>query len=389
MDEFLTAWHDYDARSASLSREALVEVETKTNDCLPHAARTTALLRLSYQRHLINHKQDWLSSPRRPGHAPKLLPSDYLVKRAISPLNLNFSNRIQDWLIPAFYNPAPSSIDPPSLRINSPFHLKSKRIKASHLPRLIVRKLATPTTHISRATCTMDPFEVRMRFNSQLQHLNASVTSAQKTAAYALKYREWDEDLHSCILENLERNSLNNRANIFYFFETLCDVAAAAHHIEFVRMMERDILRIVDLVAPEDGSGAANVKVVRKVLRNLAGKKYLQQQTVDELEDCIKDRDQIGGVGGAASPEEAMRYSNGNVRVEKRQVEQRIEEDRERHKRLRENIWAVNHASAEDEFGKWWAETPDGNEDDYRMAAEEVTENKQYARLHRSEQLRV
>ena len=235
----------------------------------------------------------------------------------------------------------------------------------------------------------MDPFEVRMRFNSQLQHLNASVTSAHKTAAYALKYREWDEDLHSCILENLERNSLNNRANIFYFFETLCDVAAAAHHIEFVRMMERDILRIVDLVAPEDGSGAANVKVVRKVLRNLAGKKYLQQQTVDELEDCIKDRDQIGGVGGAASPEEAMRYSNGNVRVEKRQVEQRIEEDRERHKRLRENIWAVNHASAEDEFGKWWAETPDGNEDDYRMAAEEVAENKQYARLHRSEQLRV
>ncbi|KAI4787723.1 hypothetical protein E4T44_13601, partial [Aureobasidium sp. EXF-8845] len=184
----------------------------------------------------------------------------------------------------------------------------------------------------------MDPFEVRMRFNSQLQHLNASVTSAQKAAVWAIKYREWDEDLHSCILENLERNSLNNRANIFYFLETLCDVAAAANHIEFVRMMERDILRIVDLVAPEDGSGAANVKVVRKVLRNLAGKKYLQQQTVIELEDCIKDRDQ--GVNGPASPEETPRHSNGNVRVEKRQAEQRIEEDRERHKRLREGIWA-------------------------------------------------
>ena len=59
-----------------------------------------------------------------------------------------------------------------------------------------------------------DPFEVRMRFTSQLQHLNASVSSAQKAAQYALKYKEMDEDLHSCILEQVERvsNSLENLA---------------------------------------------------------------------------------------------------------------------------------------------------------------------------------
>lgn len=50
-----------------------------------------------------------------------------------------------------------------------------------------------------------DPFEVRMRFSSQLQHLNASVNSAQKAAHYALKYKDMDEDLHSCILEQVER----------------------------------------------------------------------------------------------------------------------------------------------------------------------------------------
>lgn len=52
-----------------------------------------------------------------------------------------------------------------------------------------------------------DPFEVRMRFTNMLQHLNASVTSSQKAAHYALKYRDMDEDLHSCILEQLERVS--------------------------------------------------------------------------------------------------------------------------------------------------------------------------------------
>jgi hypothetical protein len=50
-----------------------------------------------------------------------------------------------------------------------------------------------------------DPFEVRMRFTNQLRQLNASVTSAQKAASYALKYRDMAEDLHSCILEQLER----------------------------------------------------------------------------------------------------------------------------------------------------------------------------------------
>jgi CTD kinase subunit gamma len=51
----------------------------------------------------------------------------------------------------------------------------------------------------------MDPFEVRIRFTSHLQHLNATVTSANKAAQYALKYRDMDEDLHSCILEQIEK----------------------------------------------------------------------------------------------------------------------------------------------------------------------------------------
>jgi hypothetical protein len=57
----------------------------------------------------------------------------------------------------------------------------------------------------ARASMAVDPFEARMRFTQQLQHLSASVTSSQKAAQYALKYRDWDEDLHSCILEQLER----------------------------------------------------------------------------------------------------------------------------------------------------------------------------------------
>lgn len=50
-----------------------------------------------------------------------------------------------------------------------------------------------------------DPFEVRMKFSSSLQTMNATVTSAQKAAQYAIRYKSMDEDLHSCILEQLEK----------------------------------------------------------------------------------------------------------------------------------------------------------------------------------------
>jgi CTD kinase subunit gamma len=68
----------------------------------------------------------------------------------------------------------------------------------------------------------MDPFEVRIRFTQHLQHLNASVTSANKAAQYALKYRDMDEDLHSCILEQLEKVSFFSFPSaIFTFFNAI------------------------------------------------------------------------------------------------------------------------------------------------------------------------
>lgn len=266
-----------------------------------------------------------------------------------------------------------------------------------------------------------DPFEVRMRFTSQLQHLNASTSSALKAAHYALKHAAYSDDLHSCILEQLERNNMNNRANIMYFLPSLCDTAKAQNEMAYVRMMERDILRIVDLVAPDDGSGAANVKVVRKVLGGLRGKGFLLPQTVVELEECIVGRD----AGVSSPPREGFALpnntsaatitaptstavagdlpqqttSNGDaplpptvrstphsttrdpfphpgIRLDKRQIEQRIEEDRERHKRARETLWAIlqeGGSLGEDaEFEKLWEEMlGEVGEDEFVLAREE------------------
>lgn len=198
---------------------------------------------------------------------------------------------------------------------------------------------------------------------------------------------------------------MNNRANIMYFLPALCDTAKNQNDLTYVRMMERDILRIIDLVAPDDGSGAANVKVVRKVLGSLEGKGVLQGQTVRELEELMAGRDSVPGAlssptkGPAADDGTAPRstphsvardagggmgYFNPGIRLDKRQIEQRIEEDRERHKRAREGIWAIPqrggaaNLQTDEEFERFLEDGSDVDEDDYRMAREEAEERRRH-----------
>lgn len=190
---------------------------------------------------------------------------------------------------------------------------------------------------------------------------------------------------------------MNNRANIMYFIEHLCETATRENHLEFVRMIQRDILRIVDGVAPADGSGAANIKHVRRVLTGLQAKSILSGDTVKEIDQCLKERETVpahlleledgdgNGDGDGDISKESSRRAGGagtttgtGLKLDKRQIEQRIEEDRERNKRLRESMWEVP-GNDYDEFNKMWDEMSDIGEDDYINAEEEARERRRIA----------
>ena len=247
-----------------------------------------------------------------------------------------------------------------------------------------------------------------MRFTTLLSHLSASTTSLIKTTHYALKHRDMDEDLHSCILECLERgHNMNNRANIMYFLEQHCEInGREGGHVGFVEMVRRDIGRIVEAVA----QSGANVKVVRRVVSGLGERGVLEGSVVGEIEEGLRMReerlgreldeqgvedrvmDEKDGKGGELEMVESNRVTpktredkkaNGVSKVDKRAIEQRIEEDRERNKRLRESMWAVN-GDDEQELDKMWEEGSDLNEDDYVIGEEEIEERMQFARYHRA-----
>lgn len=86
-------------------------------------------------------------------------------------------------------------------------------------------------------------------------------------------------------------------------------------------------------------------------------------------------------MSGTAQSTPKPTKTNGYQRLDKKQIEQRIEEDRERHKRLRENIWAVPKSSGagdeDQEFEKLWEETSEPGEDDFILYEEEAQERKE------------
>lgn len=58
---------------------------------------------------------------------------------------------------------------------------------------------------------------------------------------------------------------MNTRVNMLYFIEVLCELSLKVDYAGYVKMIQRDLLQIVDTVVPNDPEGAANVGTVRKV----------------------------------------------------------------------------------------------------------------------------
>ena len=115
----------------------------------------------------------------------------------------------------------------------------------------------------------LDPFEGRLQFLDQLRHLSASLSSSIKLSQFALKHRALHEDLYSCIIEELQATSLNDKVNIFYFLGTLVEQSERAQFRPYGDMIRRDLDRIVSDVAPADG-GAANIPPAKKVRSHTA-----------------------------------------------------------------------------------------------------------------------
>ncbi|CAK5284427.1 unnamed protein product [Mycena citricolor] len=242
----------------------------------------------------------------------------------------------------------------------------------------------------------MDPFEVRMLFLELLRKLNASQQSISKVRNFAMKYfSSCGEDLWDCIVEQCERGTINSRINILHFLDSLsetCLLVKSHSNLTgsmpgnnlYMDYLSRDISKIVECVVPVGREGLPNLTSAKQILENWRNKRIVDPQTVDDVLTMLDQR---------PPPSEHRKSSHSSL--DDTEKFRRIEEDRERHKRLRERRWVqpVSHRSAaqigllsflpllsendEDvlavdvEFENDWETTSDWNEDDDEAAADE------------------
>ena len=141
-----------------------------------------------------------------------------------------------------------------------------------------------------------------------------------KVAQFAIKQKHLDEDLFSCVTEEINSTSLNERVNILYFLEALCREARRSGALSYVDMVEKDIDAIVEAVAPSNRDGSANIGTVRQVMGHFRDGDLLQKTTIERVESSLANREV--SEGAADSQVESV--------FSKEDILKRMDQDRER-----------------------------------------------------------
>ncbi|KAK2463025.1 hypothetical protein APHAL10511_004680 [Amanita phalloides] len=225
----------------------------------------------------------------------------------------------------------------------------------------------------------MDPFEVRMHFLNLLRKLNASQQSIQKVVGFAVKYfPPCGEDLWDCVVEECQKGTINTRINILYFLDSLSeacllvksrsnsissDSAAKTNAGLYVDYLARDVAKIVECVVPAGRQGLPNLISTKQILENWRSKRVIDPQKIDEVVASLNERND------PAEEHQHQQRNSHSTALSRNDVFKRIEEDRERHKRLRERRW--EELPIDIEFENEWETTSDWNEDDDEAVQEE------------------
>lgn len=188
---------------------------------------------------------------------------------------------------------------------------------------------------------------------------------------------------------------MNLRIKIWGIWEELSEMAMREQHVDYINRIRDNIQHFMDNICPPERPIAANIRIVRKGVERMHKLGLFSNTRAKELDEMLKHRtsssqnpdlDAVEAAHKQDPGEEAhdMKHrwpnafgdnkpSGAKRPTDKKQIEQRIEEDRERHKRLKESIWQIGNGEHE-ESDKMWEECSDIDEGDLMAAEDETSE---------------
>ncbi|PWN38262.1 uncharacterized protein FA14DRAFT_159909 [Meira miltonrushii] len=206
----------------------------------------------------------------------------------------------------------------------------------------------------------MDVFQIRLDCIALVKKINASQQAIAKVVDFAVKYASVAaDDVWDCIITECEKASLNTKLNILFLLDALLlsivdpvgyssfsDPGSSSTKLEgssssnssitastYLTLASRDLGRIVHSVVPKEDWDAVrmNATDTQKVLSSWKRVGMFDLAGIDASIHELQIR------------KEALSKlpSSSHTRFSKQDTLRRIEEDRERHKRLRERVWIL------------------------------------------------
>jgi CTD kinase subunit gamma len=168
----------------------------------------------------------------------------------------------------------------------------------------------------------MDSFEIRLQFYDILQKLKLQDNSIHRACTFALENRGSSEAIYNCWLEVITNAKTTQSLLLFYLIDAICLASTKAKANEYKDLVLRDLRSILDKVTSCPG-GSINIPNVLKVLKSWQDKHIFENKV--------------------AIADEEKRLSSIEVKVDsdlsRNDIMRRIEEDRERHKKDKEELW--------------------------------------------------
>ncbi|CAO1620084.1 unnamed protein product [Parajaminaea phylloscopi] len=201
-----------------------------------------------------------------------------------------------------------------------------------------------------------DAFQVRLDFTSLLRRLNASQQSILKVLLFADRHAARSaSDIWDCIVSECSKASLSSRLNILFMLDFLFteyalsasssgSTAGSRQRLlsSFKSLAQRGLVQIIDAVVPADSWQGVklNSGVTSQILQSWRIKRIFHQDQLSELLDTLEERRK--GISRAATDASSTQNAeSGPSSLTKDEIIRRIEEDRERHKSIREKLWVL------------------------------------------------
>ncbi|MBW0514951.1 hypothetical protein O181_054666 [Austropuccinia psidii MF-1] len=166
---------------------------------------------------------------------------------------------------------------------------------------------------------------------------------------------KYGEDLWDYLVEEWQKASLNARINLLYLVDSLLlsssttllsssQTETSSSDFNYGAMIKRDLVKLIEATVPTNmkKKGLLNLVSTQYVLKNWRSQigligRFISLEAIDALDQLLLDRKKIL----ADTNGDAADLDDDVVGSSKREILDRIDDDRERHKRLREQIWVL------------------------------------------------